>query len=898
MPINTYLAIPGLPNPEAYFPYANGIIEKGDSTLFGWRDTRYAPVAYELQVDDSEDFQSPRAQVTCMAAEYDLQPGLPPGQYFWRVRAKAGDLVSVWSIAHGFSVIELPTSASGQGVTPRAPSLSPGTKQQKIAWFTQNPVLKPHKDTRMLCLECEFQQGAHAWDDRHITSGLVAQPCGHELGYLGVATIALVNRYYGGTVAQDELMFDFWEQVKAGPEEDLGHGESGWAGGWANPLVHALAVEGGQAIGIGTIALDCEGLRVVDCWAERGDAWWKITAALDKGIPLVGSLYSTAGSLRGEWVGQAVVYGYFETITQSSQWVPILYVLDPGVGQGARSLFLWDVVWTAALAVPDAPPSVSHRVRKRDPDLARDSDGDGLCDFDEIMRFHTLETERDTDGDGIDDKTEVWSYKFGKGFVGRSADSDGDGVRTELDEDRDDDGCEDGEEDRNHNGSLYYPGGLVLGVNVKEQGETDPFWVDEFKLTLSAERTTLRFTECTRLEVKLTDKGGDPVKDALIRVKFDPMIGTFGTPGAPPVTTAFVQTDQDGKAAADFCAEETQGGVLLEARYLPCPKGKEAKAEIQLVILPYDWIFAVQEKAVLTGPTLTNYTVSIGDSFGLHWGQSSHIVFKDADLQRVSGHFYHPKAKQPGLYINTVKVRGGHAELLIDGQRVGQSWARTNQLQAPQQWEVRVALTGSDTLPRYLQVATIGGPERLTPLVWWRTCGVTGLRYRSATPSIDLQFKVLFRDFVDSSYDFFFGDGDADGRDPVWTWPKEKHTGVGFIPVAGMPGREVGTGGWTGAPPPADWSQKVGGEYGFWNNFQYDKVTVYFSWPPAPWTVTAFTEGGYLLKEDLESAGPLPVGPLLNTIRFKRDYIGSELKELQARKITAPEYEIRMLPEE
>lgn len=100
----------------------------------------------------------------------------------------------------------------------------------------------------------------------------------------------------------------------------------------------------------------------------------------------------------------------------------------------------------------------------------KDSDGDGILDFDEINRFKSDYQSADTDGDGIDDKTEIWSYTrlefFPKNNNGvteeKFADIDRDGFRAERDEDSDGGGLKDGEEDLNHNG-------------IQDEGETHPF---------------------------------------------------------------------------------------------------------------------------------------------------------------------------------------------------------------------------------------------------------------------------------------------------------------------------------------------------------------------------------------------------------------------------------------
>jgi hypothetical protein len=51
----------------------------------------------------------------------------------------------------------------------------------------------------------------------------------------------------------------------------------------------------------------------------------------------------------------------------------------------------------------------------------------------------------------------------------------------------------------------------------------------------------------------------------------------------------------------------------------------------------------------------------------------------------------------------------------------------------------------------------------------------------------------------------------------------------------------------------------------------------------------------YDVEADLLGAGPPQPPAFLDDFRFKRDYIKSELQELEQRKLAAPQYEIRML---
>ncbi|MHC1770077.1 MAG: hypothetical protein AB9869_38315 [Verrucomicrobiia bacterium] len=878
----------GLSAPVALCPLNGGGVRQGDSTRFLWMDPRYAPVLYDLEVDDAADFQTPLLKVQCSEAAYAHSPGLGAGKYFWRVRAKAGDLASPWSGPAEFEVLDLPELSAPRPVA--AQSLSSPLSglpppSHVIRWFDNNAIPLPHKDTTMVCLECDQASGPHAWDRPHGTKEGATGPCPHELGHSATAMAATLNHYYGGNLTQDEI--NEMNSGASGPEKGLQHG-----------VVTDI---------LETMQIALESPPQADSWSS--DIFDSTRFALDLlsaawtisgGIPLVANVYRSGKAIS---FGPVVLYGYLHprdsreyTFLAKGPFLPqpaLIKIRDDDPG------------WQINAYRPPSPPKPGKPAPQTDSDVQRDSDDDGLCDFDELSRFETSLDERDTDGDGLDDKTEIWSYKFGRGWATRTPDLDGDGARAETDPDTDGDGCLDGAEDRNHNGTLYYASTIYtsyaspIPFTSKDSDETDPFWVDEFKLTLTAARTTIRFGECTRLEVKVTDKDGAPVKDAEVRFKMDPQIATYGASGGTPITFVALLTDKDGKGSTDFCAQETEGTVTVEGRYKPCPQGKENKAELKIQILPYDWIFAVQEKAVLTGPTLTNqYTITVDHASSGARAYADADTRKDWGFQKISGRFQHPKTDRPGLCIERVWIDSAASScvLSVDGQRVGTSWFRTNALQNPSSWEVAVAEFGlkEETLARALFVQAIGGRARSTPLLWWYGCGVGNRRKRTiySATAWSRDFLLAF-DYYYHSYGFFFGDGDRYGNDPAWTWPNEAHTRVSFIPVSGLPGREIGTYGGT-SEPPEDWYNPVrSGVCDWYRNFM-EKDTV--AWmPPAPWISKEITGENYLVQEDLTSAGALTPGAFIKEFRFKRDYIGDELKELQQRKLEAPEYEIRML---
>jgi hypothetical protein len=119
--------------------------------------------------------------------------------------------------------------------------------------------------------------------------------------------------------------------------------------------------------------------------------------------------------------------------------------------------------------------------RNTNVDVSRDTDGDGIKDFDELYRYNTKHDEKDSDFDGVEDKIEIASAllrekpfvltKIGQiNLINETfADIDNDGIRTENDPDSDhadNTGLHDGQE--NLNKDFFF-----------DIGESDPFDPDD-----------------------------------------------------------------------------------------------------------------------------------------------------------------------------------------------------------------------------------------------------------------------------------------------------------------------------------------------------------------------------------------------------------------------------------
>lgn len=338
------------------------------------------------------------------------------------------------------------------------------------------------KDTEMLCLEGCPLTGNHAWDKAHPEA-----VCLHDDMYCVRAAISMINSHYGGDLSQDRISYYVFEEYRADihPENDMGHG----LGIDSTDVLHTLS------------------------WALSGVAIYQyagkppfvsIEGWIDEGRPIL------CRDSSGFWHA-TVIDGYEETDE-------IVHVLDPATGlempKSYSSLEVFEV-WV---------PPAAATARSDEATLNQHSDGDFICDFDEINRFHTDPYGEDSDGDLISDKIEIRSYTFladERFDEGNSRDPyiDGDLLRPESDRDSDNGGTPDGLEDLNRNG-------------VVDAGETDPLNPSDDNLRASE----LRITAHSPVNILVTDPnirrvGFDPVTQSVIN---EIPGATYTGPGSEP----------------------------------------------------------------------------------------------------------------------------------------------------------------------------------------------------------------------------------------------------------------------------------------------------------------------------------------------------------------------------
>jgi hypothetical protein len=436
---------PGLANPvpsvQTLLPFSGAIVSEPQVSL------RWYPVAgatsYRVQVTTDPGFAVIVSDQLVSSPEA-LVPALAAGSYYWRVLAiGANGANSTFSVVNTLSVD--PTSSPAAALSTRSRPVSlrlsaggPSTLAATSGMLNV-PVparLSQHKDSRMLLLESQREHGEHGWSVDHAVLD-VNDPA--DNGNCGLASVAMVNRLFGGQLSQDRIGFHLFRGRYPGPEWDL---SSGPVSGHAISSALTFALGGAPSTDLHTSATEA--------------AFWQlIRNEIDAGRPIV------MGVTRQGRPGHIVVLvGYSDAtgkrlISYIDPWVPgsssgILKLAElPVLLASTGKILTW--------SIPTAPQPVSD-----EPEIAIDSDNDGLVDFDETQRFGTDPFDPDTDGDFVSDFVDVRASVFDRQFgyahnpwIPRE-DVDGDGAAMELDADSDGDKCTDGQEDFTLNGD-YEP---------------------------------------------------------------------------------------------------------------------------------------------------------------------------------------------------------------------------------------------------------------------------------------------------------------------------------------------------------------------------------------------------------------------------------------------------------
>ncbi len=477
---------PGTSNPvprSIWSTVGDGAVMASDGFALGWMLVPGA--TYQLQIDNDPGFSSPLVDVELTQPYYTPASPLPGGAFWWRVRSRLGALQSAWSTPLSVTVIPV-TSAMAAGDTAEALSIGPDVVLS-MTWLRQK------KDNPLLCLDGDNEGNPatsgeeEAWDAVH-PDGIYT----HGRNSCVRASIAMIVTHYGGNLSMDRIgyyQFENWGSPladigeKNNPLRDLGHDRT-------TSVCGGDGSHGGQML---SWALNGASFD----YAYAKPTFAQVTGWIDASRPIMRFFN-----------GHQTVIGGYRTLADSTQQIRLF---DPWSGttwQNYSSLSI------TCYYVPPVPASVSPR--SDEPGIWTDADGDGVMDWDEQNRFHTMPAYADSDDDWVQDKQDLREYVFDTAgtYSLRTADHDSDGQRKELDANNDNDSSVDGCEDTDRDGK-YEPA----------LGETDNFNAS------SHQACTPIFDILQPTETNPTNAGAfnDPDK-ILVQVK------TATPPSSSPVT--------------------------------------------------------------------------------------------------------------------------------------------------------------------------------------------------------------------------------------------------------------------------------------------------------------------------------------------------------------------------
>jgi len=409
-----------------------------------------------FQVSTDENFENVIIEETVDNCSLWID-SIEPGTYWWRVKASDSD---VWCGHQSFTRLDLDLDemAAETGNLEGKPDIGSGRLVARAkgggGGFRLTEILSlglrhqsQRKDTSMVCMDGCMMTGQYAWD--------VAHPSGthggeHNPKYCVRACLAIVAGQYGNTLSQDRIGYYLFEE--AGSASHVAQ-ETGHIGDPYGDLGHGVGVS------YADIRLALNWIYNQPSGSSKAWVWWANvfndpSPAKDSMVEFIDIDRPLIWGHRGH---ARVIDGYAVILENELIEVNFVHVIDPWFTDTQAAA--WFDFNPATDDVFVFPPTTGFPDRSDDPELAMDSDGDGLNDFDETRRLLTDPNNPDSDVDGIHDKEDMLEYLFNPDgwYIPLPRDYDNDGAAKELDPDNDDprdtssrDGCE----DANSNGFL------------------------------------------------------------------------------------------------------------------------------------------------------------------------------------------------------------------------------------------------------------------------------------------------------------------------------------------------------------------------------------------------------------------------------------------------------------
>jgi len=421
---------PGYANkvPQTFlFTLADNATVRSEDIAIGWTAGTYAK-SFKFQIAADPSFQKIIEEVVLTSGLYKPKNVLPEGVYYYRVKLidrmnREGE----WSKTMRL-VSKKMKAIRGDG--------SDGAVEKIL---TAMQYRRQRKDSQLLCLDgCASDLDASTvkhWDNIHPDAVPIYGVDHGDMNCFRASTSMMVS-FYGKSLCQDRIAY-FTEEEYPGegngiPEDDLAH-HAGMT--YSTPETDALEW-----------ALDA-----TTTFMGTNPTFAQIQGWIDANQPIMTRTPGHLRTMNGYRIDDAI-----------TQWV---HIMDPWSGERWETFATWDGAaqgtWVGPVSAPTALDDETT--------VWTDSDGDGVMDFDEQVRFLTGRFDKDSDNDGVEDKNDIREYVFNAAdaYSKRNADFDLDGIRKEIDPDNDGDTFNDGCEDKNFNGK-YEPA----------LGETNNFAVD------------------------------------------------------------------------------------------------------------------------------------------------------------------------------------------------------------------------------------------------------------------------------------------------------------------------------------------------------------------------------------------------------------------------------------
>lgn len=238
--------------------------------------------------------------------------------------------------------------------------------------------LAARRDTRMLNLGYMGESYKYSWDRPNLEATSY-EP--HENSRCWAVAIEVMNHYYGGNLTQDEIVY----RAKFKENDPL-----------LSPFYRdagVMEIDSATGALVGSTSETLKWALHVNSlnYQEGAPSYATVKNAIDHGKLVFIGVHEHNMVIYG-YVGDASDYAFY-------------YAFIDNDGNVGNSLFYDKPI--LKYAIPDV---VYGNVEMSDIRVHRDSDNDGITDFEEEERFHTNPLLVDSDNDGIEDKREIYNY--------------------------------------------------------------------------------------------------------------------------------------------------------------------------------------------------------------------------------------------------------------------------------------------------------------------------------------------------------------------------------------------------------------------------------------------------------------------------------------------------------